>query len=97
MTLGRGTAWLDTGTHEALWQAGTFVEAVQNRQGLMIACVEEVAVRMGYIGSAELDQLVARAGAGSYGEYLRSLARGLRGEAAGDGAPADLNAKDRAR
>jgi glucose-1-phosphate thymidylyltransferase len=74
MTLGRGTAWLDTGTHEALWQAGTFVEAVQSRQGLMIACVEEVAYRLGYIGAGELEKLATRAGAGSYAEYLRALA-----------------------
>jgi glucose-1-phosphate thymidylyltransferase len=75
VTLGRGTAWLDTGTHEALWQAGMFVEAVQNRQGLMIACVEEVAYRMGYIDAAALRQLGEKAGAGSYADYLRALAR----------------------
>jgi glucose-1-phosphate thymidylyltransferase len=75
VTLGRGTAWLDTGTHETLWQAGTFVEAVQNRQGLMIACIEEVAYRMGYIGAAELERLAGRAGAGSYSEYLRAVTR----------------------
>jgi glucose-1-phosphate thymidylyltransferase len=78
VVLGRGTAWLDTGTHEALWQAGMFVEAVQNRQGLMIACVEEVAYRMGYVSAADLEGLAARAGASSYADYLRALARAER-------------------
>ena len=74
--LGRGTAWLDTGTHDSLLQAGNFVEAVQNRQGLMIACIEEVAFRMGYIDRPALAALGEHAGEGSYGEYLRGLVRG---------------------
>jgi glucose-1-phosphate thymidylyltransferase len=75
--MGRGTAWLDTGTFEALLDANNFVEAVQNRQGLMIACVEEVAYRMGYIDAEALVRIAAEAGGNSYGRYLRALAGGL--------------------
>lgn len=71
--LGRGIAWLDAGTHEALLQAANFVQAVEERQGLMIACPEEIAYRMGYIDGAELErQAVAMAGNG-YGSYLLRL------------------------
>ncbi|MCK5800575.1 MAG: glucose-1-phosphate thymidylyltransferase RfbA [Deltaproteobacteria bacterium] len=71
--LGRGTAWLDTGTNAALLQASTFIEAVQNRQGLMIACIEEIAYRQGFIDQDELERLAADAGPGEYGIYLRDL------------------------
>ncbi|MFT4583105.1 MAG: glucose-1-phosphate thymidylyltransferase [Gammaproteobacteria bacterium] len=68
--LGRGTAWLDTGTHESLLQASTFVETVEQRQGLKIACVEEIAYHMGYISKAELLALAAPLNKSSYGQYL---------------------------
>ncbi len=72
--LGRGTAWLDTGTNAAWLAASTFVDAVQSRQGLMIACVEEVAYRMGYIDSSALEALARDAGPSDYGAYLERLA-----------------------
>jgi len=72
--LGRGTAWLDAGTHESLLQAAMFVQAVEDRQGLMISCPEEIAFRMGFIGPDELLQLAERMGPGSYSSYLRQLA-----------------------
>jgi glucose-1-phosphate thymidylyltransferase len=68
--LGRGTAWLDTGTHESFLQAVTFVEAVESRQGLKIACLEEVAWRMGYISSADVERAARRLEKSSYGRYL---------------------------
>jgi glucose-1-phosphate thymidylyltransferase len=71
--LPRGTAWLDTGTHAALMQASNYVQAVEERQGLMIACLEEIAFRMGYITSAQLWQLAEAMGRSSYGEYLRHI------------------------
>jgi glucose-1-phosphate thymidylyltransferase len=71
--LGRGVAWLDAGTHESLLQAANFVQAVEERQGLMISCPEEIAYRMGYIGAAELGVLAAALNHNSYGEYLLRL------------------------
>ena len=71
--LGRGVAWLDTGTHTALIQASNYVQAVEERQGLMIACVEEIAYRMNYISAAQLSNLAAAMGRSSYGDYLRQL------------------------
>ena len=68
--LGRGTAWLDTGTHEALLQAANFVQAIEERQGLKVACVEEIAFRMGYITAADLARLAAAMGRSRYGQYL---------------------------
>lgn len=72
--LSRGTAWLDTGTHEALVQATNYVEAVENRQGLKIASPEEVAWRMGYIGQNDVAALAKALGKSSYGQYLMKLA-----------------------
>jgi glucose-1-phosphate thymidylyltransferase len=71
--LGRGTAWLDTGTHDSLLEAGTFVQIIERRQGLKICCPEEIAFRAGWIGSAALGQQIARLGKSSYGEYLKTL------------------------
>ena len=72
-TLGRGTAWLDTGTHESLLQAATFIETVEQRQGLKISCVEEIAYRMGYITSEQLEQLAQPLNKNSYGAYLMNV------------------------
>ena len=73
-TLGRGYAWLDTGTKEALLQAATFVESVEQRQGLKICCPEEVAFRMGFIDAAALLGVAERIASSEYGDYLRSIA-----------------------
>lgn len=70
--LGRGVAWLDAGTHEARMQASTFVQVIQQRQGLMIACPEEIAFRQGYIGEAQLRTLALQYN-NSYGAYLINL------------------------
>ena len=71
--LGRGTAWLDTGTHETLLQAGLFIQTIEQRQGLKIACPEEIAYRMGYIDAARLEALAAALRKTSYGRYLDGL------------------------
>jgi glucose-1-phosphate thymidylyltransferase len=72
--LGRGFAWLDTGTHEALQQAASYVQAIQERQGLKISCVEEVAFRQGYIDSEQLRLLAANYTQNDYGRYLIDIA-----------------------
>lgn len=71
--LGRGIAWLDAGTHESLLQASSFVQAVEERQGLMIACPEEIAYRMGYISKEELSQLAQKLIHNQYGKYLQDV------------------------
>ena len=71
---GRGTAWLDAGTQESLLQASNFVQAVEDRQGMMIGCPEEVAYRMGFISRADLRQLAGELASNSYGQYLLRLA-----------------------
>ncbi len=68
--LGRGIAWLDTGTHETLMQASIFIEVIENRQGLKIACVEEIAYRMGYIDAGQVEQLARPLLKNGYGRYL---------------------------
>jgi glucose-1-phosphate thymidylyltransferase len=73
--LGRGFAWLDTGTHDSLLEAGTFVETIEKRQGLKVACVEEVAYRMGYIDAARLVSLAEPMKKNGYGQYLLQLAK----------------------
>ncbi|MFM9080750.1 MAG: glucose-1-phosphate thymidylyltransferase RfbA [Opitutaceae bacterium] len=72
--LGRGTAWLDTGTHDSLLEAGQFVSVIENRQGLKIACLEDIAWRQGWIDRAALEANITRLGKSSYGAYLRRLA-----------------------
>jgi glucose-1-phosphate thymidylyltransferase len=73
--LGRGFAWLDTGTHESLLQAGQYIQTVQERQGLMIACLEEIAWRMGMIDTEQLLRLGAEMKNNAYGDYLQRIAR----------------------
>ncbi|MDJ1158802.1 glucose-1-phosphate thymidylyltransferase RfbA [Chelatococcus sp. SYSU_G07232] len=73
--LGRGYAWLDTGTHESLLQAAQYVRVVEERQGLRIGCIEEIAWRMGYIDTAQLLRLAEAVAKSSYGAYLSRIAR----------------------
>jgi glucose-1-phosphate thymidylyltransferase len=73
--LSRGTAWLDTGTHNSLLDAGVFVRIIEERQGLKVACVEEIAWRMGYIDTEQLKRLAEPLLKSGYGEYLRHLVR----------------------
>src|SRR5438445_612744 len=70
VTLARGIAWLDTGTHESLIQAGNYIQAIEERQGLMVACLEEIAFRMGYISEADLLRLARAMESSAYGQYL---------------------------
>ena len=74
--LGRGTAWLDTGTHESLLEAADFVQIIENRQGLKIACLEEIAYSQKWIDRSGLEQQITRLGKSSYGAYLRRLIAG---------------------
>jgi glucose-1-phosphate thymidylyltransferase len=76
--LGRGIAWMDTGTHQSLLQAANFVEAIEERQGLMIGSIEEVAFRMGFIGADDLRQLARVSAQSTYGQYLLAVADGVR-------------------
>jgi glucose-1-phosphate thymidylyltransferase len=71
--LGRGIAWLDTGTYEALLHASNFVQSIEERQGLMIACVEEIAYRRGFITADQVCRLAARMTGTAYGHYLANL------------------------
>jgi glucose-1-phosphate thymidylyltransferase len=71
--LGRGMAWLDTGTHDSLLEASMFIHTIEQRQGLKIACLEEIAYRQGYIDAAQLAALAARLGKSSYGQYLKRV------------------------
>ncbi len=73
--VGRGIAWFDTGTHASLIQASSFVEAIEERQGQMIACLEELAFGMGWIDHAGLESAIAAMGKNSYAEYLRQVLR----------------------
>jgi glucose-1-phosphate thymidylyltransferase len=76
--LGRGTAWLDTGTHESLLQASQFIQAIEERQGLKVACLEEIAYRMGYIDLEQLERLLQPLRQTAYGQYLHQLLGELR-------------------
>ena len=71
--LARGTAWLDTGTHESLAQAANYIQAIEERQGLMVACPEEIAYRKGFIGADDLARLARAMHASPYGQYLMRL------------------------
>jgi glucose-1-phosphate thymidylyltransferase len=74
--LGRGYAWLDTGTHESLLEASNFIQTIENRQGLKVACIEEIAYEKGYISKAELLDLAEPLKKNQYGEYLIRRASG---------------------
>ena len=71
--MGRGMAWLDTGTHDSLFEAGLFIKTIEQRQGLKVACPEEIAFRKGWIDAVRLRELAARAHKSGYGEYVLSL------------------------
>ena len=71
--LGRGFCWMDTGTHESLQHASSYIEALQERQGLQVACIEEIAYRQGYIDAAQVERLAAPMMKNQYGQYLMSL------------------------
>jgi glucose-1-phosphate thymidylyltransferase len=73
--LGRGFAWLDTGTHDSLMEAGNFIETIEKRQGLKVACLEEIAYRMEYIDKAQLNKLAEPLKKNGYGKYLLKLAK----------------------
>lgn len=73
--MGRGMAWLDTGTHESLLEASTFIETIEKRQGLKVACPEEIAYRLGYISKEDLEHIGASMSKNGYGQYLLSLLR----------------------
>lgn len=75
--LGRGYAWLDTGTHDALLEAGQFIATIERRQGLKIACPEEIAFRLGWISADALTRIAQRWGRNSYGAYIMALASGI--------------------
>ena len=71
--LGRGMAWLDTGTHDSLLDAANFIQTIERRQGLKVACPEEIAYRLGYISAAQLEALAARLGKSTYASYLHRI------------------------
>ena len=71
--MGRGIAWLDTGTHDSLLEASNFIHTIEHRQGLKVACPEEIAYRLGYISQGQLQALAAGMGKSSYGDYLKLL------------------------
>ena len=73
--LGRGIAWLDTGTHDSLLEASVFIQTIEKRQGLKVACPEEIAFRLGWISAAALARIADDYGKSSYGDYLRLIAR----------------------
>ncbi|HVD29712.1 MAG TPA: glucose-1-phosphate thymidylyltransferase RfbA [Mycobacteriales bacterium] len=81
--LGRGMAWLDTGTHDSLLEAGQFVQVLEHRQGVRIACLEEIALRMGFIDAEQAYRLGEELGKSGYGQYVMEVARAVEAEQAG--------------
>jgi glucose-1-phosphate thymidylyltransferase len=75
VVMGRGMAWLDTGTHESLMEASLYIQAIEKRQGLMVACPEEIAFRSGYITSDQVEKIGSSMKNNSYGAYLLQLLR----------------------
>ena len=75
-TLGRGIAWLDSGTHDTLLEAGNFISTIQNRQGLQVACPEEVAFRLGWVTGAQIKEIASKLVKTSYGKYLMRMVDG---------------------
>jgi glucose-1-phosphate thymidylyltransferase len=73
---GRGFAWLDTGTHDSLMEAGMFIQTIEKRQGLKVCCLEEIALQRGWIGSDDVLRIASLLGKTGYGEYLRRIAHG---------------------
>ena len=73
VVMGRGMAWLDTGTHEAMLEASLFIQTIQTRQGLMVACPEEIAYRYGYITAAQLEAMASSMKNNGYGSYVLQL------------------------
>ena len=73
--LGRGFAWLDTGTHESLMEAGQFIQTIEKRQGLKVACLEEIAFKMGYIDADQVIKLAEPLKKNTYGKYLLNLVK----------------------
>ncbi|MFM9836544.1 MAG: glucose-1-phosphate thymidylyltransferase RfbA [Methylophilaceae bacterium] len=71
--MGRGMAWLDTGTHDSLIEAGTFIQTIEKRQGLKIACPEEIAYRMGFINASQLEVMANKYAKNGYGQYLKQV------------------------
>jgi glucose-1-phosphate thymidylyltransferase len=71
--LGRGFAWLDTGTHDSLLEAGQFIESIEKRKGLKVACLEEIAYRMGYIDKEQVNKLAKPLKKNGYGQYLLNM------------------------
>ena len=78
--LGRGIAWLDAGTHASLIEAANFVRTIEERQGLKIACLEEIAVRKGFVSAEEFERMARRAPRSEYGDYLRGVRLGPHGD-----------------
>jgi len=85
--LGRGMAWLDTGTHDSLLEAGQFVQVLEHRQGVRIACLEEIALRMGFIDAEQAYRLGEALGKSGYGQYVMEVARSIAIERATGGKP----------
>ena len=74
--MGRGYAWLDTGTHDSLLEASQFIETIEKRQGLKVACLEEIALYMGYISKEQVRKLAEPLSKNGYGQYLLNLVKG---------------------